>query len=33
MARMWSEIILNQVVTEELSLEQIQQGNFDGDEV
>lgn len=33
MARMWSEIILNQVVTEKLSLEQIYQGNFDGDEV
>jgi len=30
---MWSEIIRNQVVTDELSLEQIHQGNFDGDEV
>ena len=25
MARMWSEIILNQIITEELSLEQIYQ--------
>jgi hypothetical protein len=33
MARMWSNIILNQVITEKLSLEQIYQGNFDGDEV
>ncbi len=33
MARMWSQIILNQIVTENLSLEQIHAGNFDGDEV
>lgn len=33
MARMWSQIILNQIVTEKLSLEQIYAGNFDGDEV
>lgn len=33
MAAKWSEIIKEQVVTDKLSLEQIHQGSFDGDEV
>lgn len=33
MAAKWSEVVKGQVVTEKLSLEQIHQGNFDGDEV
>jgi hypothetical protein len=33
MAAKWSEVVKGQIVTEKLSLGQIHQGNFDGDEV
>lgn len=33
MAAKWSEVVKGQIVTEKLSLEQIHQWNFDGDEV